>query len=144
MTYKDQLKDPRWQRKRLEILERDKWTCKLCGDKKTELHVHHYFYTKGRQAWEYENEAFDTYCRHCHFINTMFSSCPITAILAEKKVSVDKGTVLLATLFKHEDQILMLSLDEFDKDFNHKHLRMFEEEPFNELHALFNKARNTP
>ena len=26
MSYSDKLKDPRWQRKRLEIFERDNWT----------------------------------------------------------------------------------------------------------------------
>ncbi len=30
MTYAEQLKDPRWQKRRLEILQRDEWRC-LCG-----------------------------------------------------------------------------------------------------------------
>ena len=43
-SYKKLLKDPRWQKKRLKVLERAGWACEECGDTKTELHVHHTFY----------------------------------------------------------------------------------------------------
>ena len=33
MGYSEKLKDPRWQKKRLEILERDNFRCQYCGDK---------------------------------------------------------------------------------------------------------------
>ena len=42
-SYKKLLKDPRWQKKRLKVLERAGWACEECGDTKTELHVHHTF-----------------------------------------------------------------------------------------------------
>lgn len=32
MTYSQKLRDPRWQKKRLEILERDSFTCQHCHD----------------------------------------------------------------------------------------------------------------
>ena len=41
MIYVEKLKDPRWQRKRLEILQRDDWKCYWCKDDKTTLNVHH-------------------------------------------------------------------------------------------------------
>jgi len=31
MTYKEKLLDPRWQKKRLEVLERDGWACRALG-----------------------------------------------------------------------------------------------------------------
>jgi 5-methylcytosine-specific restriction endonuclease McrA len=31
-TYSELLKSPKWQKKRLEIMSRDKFTCKKCGD----------------------------------------------------------------------------------------------------------------
>lgn len=31
--YSQKLLDPRWQRKRLEILQRDDFTCQVCSDK---------------------------------------------------------------------------------------------------------------
>jgi 5-methylcytosine-specific restriction endonuclease McrA len=34
-TYGDKLKDPRWQKRRLEIFKRDEWTCQQCGDTET-------------------------------------------------------------------------------------------------------------
>lgn len=47
MTYKEKLKDPRWQKKRLEIFDRDGWKCVECGDKDSTLNVHHIFYLSG-------------------------------------------------------------------------------------------------
>ena len=38
-TYLEKLKDPRWQKKRLEILERDGWKCMACGEKEKTLRV---------------------------------------------------------------------------------------------------------
>lgn len=64
MNYSDQLKSPKWQKKRLEILKRDKFMCKLCGDDETELHVHHLEYNG--MIWEVPNDKLITYCKHCH------------------------------------------------------------------------------
>lgn len=65
-TYYEQLKDPRWQRKRLEILERDEFACCDCGDKNETLHVHHSFYRKGLAPWEYDAAWLRTLCATCH------------------------------------------------------------------------------
>lgn len=65
-TYSDKLKSPKWQKKRLEILSRDKFTCKLCKDTETQLHVHHKYYENGCDPWEYPNKALVTLCAHCH------------------------------------------------------------------------------
>ena len=40
-TYSQKLRDPKWQKKRLEVLQRDEFCCQLCNDKETELHIHH-------------------------------------------------------------------------------------------------------
>lgn len=66
ISYTDKLKDPRWQRKRLEIMQRDNWKCKLCGDEKTTLNVHHILYIKGLDPWEYDNKHLTTLCEECH------------------------------------------------------------------------------
>lgn len=66
MKYSDQLRDPRWQKKRLEILKRDDWACVLCKDDTINLQVDHKYYTKGKMAWEYPNEALQTLCERCH------------------------------------------------------------------------------
>ena len=66
MNYAEKLKDPRWQKKRLQILERDSWTCQTCQDNTSTLHVHHFYYRKGIQPWEYSDQALITVCEHCH------------------------------------------------------------------------------
>lgn len=66
MNYSEKLKDPRWQKKRLEILERDGWKCMGCGDKEKTLHVHHIFYFPGRDPWDIENGFLITFCEECH------------------------------------------------------------------------------
>jgi len=65
-TYKEKLKNPRWQKKRLEILERDNWECQNCGETKKTLCVHHRTYFLNRDPWEYENKIFITLCEDCH------------------------------------------------------------------------------
>jgi 5-methylcytosine-specific restriction endonuclease McrA len=64
MTYSEKLKDPRWQKKRLEILSRDNWTCIDCSDSKKTLTVHHCRYSG--EPWEIENNFLMTLCMDCH------------------------------------------------------------------------------
>jgi len=65
-TYSDLLKDPRWQKKRLEILNRDDFMCCFCANCKETLHVHHCYYNKGKKPWEYEDSSLVTLCASCH------------------------------------------------------------------------------
>jgi len=65
MSYSEQLKDPRWQRKRLEILQRDGFACRNCGNKQKELHVHHVVYVKDQALWDYD-QTLMTLCSDCH------------------------------------------------------------------------------
>lgn len=67
-TYSEKLQDPRWQKKRLEVFNRDNFACVLCGDKDNTLHVHHMTYKHGKEPWEYEYENFKTVCKFCHLI----------------------------------------------------------------------------
>lgn len=66
MNYSELLKDPRWQKKRLEIMQRDGFACALCMDEKSTLHVHHKKYINGRAPWEYEDKFLITLCDSCH------------------------------------------------------------------------------
>lgn len=66
MTYAEKLKDPRWQRKRLEVLNRDSFKCRKCGNDKQTLHVHHTGYRNGHEPWEYQGEELLTLCEACH------------------------------------------------------------------------------
>lgn len=65
-TYSEKLKDPRWQKMRLKVMNRDKFRCKLCKDDTTTLNVHHLSYEGGCEPWEYPLSNFETLCEHCH------------------------------------------------------------------------------
>lgn len=65
MTYSQKLRDPRWQKKRLQILERDGWACCACGDTESNLQVHHVYYVK-QDPWDYPDNAYQTLCESCH------------------------------------------------------------------------------
>lgn len=62
----DNYKDPRWQKKRLEIMERDGFRCRSCGSETETLNVHHAYYEKGKMPWEYDNKVLITWCEKCH------------------------------------------------------------------------------
>jgi len=64
MEYTERLTDPRWQKKRLEILNRDNWTCQTCSDTKTTLAIHHKKYVG--LPWDSPNNDLITVCKHCH------------------------------------------------------------------------------
>jgi 5-methylcytosine-specific restriction endonuclease McrA len=66
MTYAEKLKDPRWQKKRLEILDRDLWKCSACGDIWNTLNVHHKVYQPNIDPWAYKPELLVTLCDDCH------------------------------------------------------------------------------
>lgn len=55
MDYKEQIKSPKWQKRRLEILQLDNFTCQICGDNEHTLNVHHLVYYKDKKIWEYED-----------------------------------------------------------------------------------------
>lgn len=65
-NYSELLKDPRWQKKRLEILQRDEWTCKYCKSDTKILHVHHVKYINGACPWDYPDKYLLTLCEDCH------------------------------------------------------------------------------
>ena len=65
--YKDDLKDGRWQKKRLEIFTRDKFEC-LCCHETFQLSVHHLHYEADLKPWEYDNDSLVTLCDRCHKI----------------------------------------------------------------------------
>jgi hypothetical protein len=69
-TYLEKLKEPRWQKKRLEVFDRSNWECECCGDKEKTLHVHHKAYKKNAEPWEYEEHELACLCEDCHEYET--------------------------------------------------------------------------
>lgn len=67
LTYSEKLRSPRWQRRRLEIMERAGFRCERCGAGDRTLNVHHGAYEKGLEPWEYPDELLWCLCEEqCH------------------------------------------------------------------------------
>lgn len=84
-TYSEMLKHPKWQKKRLEILKRDDYTCQSCFDDENQLHVHHTIYINGKKPYEYDNKTLITFCDSCH--------SDITKLKKELKQLIDTSFV---------------------------------------------------
>ena len=65
-SYFQKLKDPRWQKKRLEVMQANDFCCELCGDSNSTLHVHHKEYFKANEPWEYDVKQLAVLCDECH------------------------------------------------------------------------------
>lgn len=65
-AYGQKLLSPKWQRKRLEIMNRDNFSCCLCGDKESTLNIHHLKYSG--EPWECPDDFLKTLCESCHTI----------------------------------------------------------------------------
>ncbi len=117
MNYGDKLKDPRWQKKRLEVFERDEFECLECGSKTDTLHVHHLKYGKG-EPWEVPMEYLETLCQRCHDFRTAFDQFWVS-YWSSKKCVVPTYTMAeyLCQLSKLSDEI-QDSIENRDKSSN--------------------------
>jgi hypothetical protein len=66
LEYRLQLKDPRWQRRRLERLQLAHFACEECASTKKTLHVHHKKYRTGAPPWDYVDSELEVLCEDCH------------------------------------------------------------------------------
>jgi hypothetical protein len=111
-SYSEKLRDPRWQKKRLEILERDGWMCTMCNDKERELHIHHLNYTKENPHDEL-SENLISVCADCHFVIEFGKKAfPELTIIAIEKHSVTDRNLFHIKL--SNDIVLILFIDLFN------------------------------
>jgi hypothetical protein len=92
MDYFERLLNPKWQKKRLEILSRDEWTCQKCFDSENTLNVHHMRYLKNKNPWEYPNNLLITLCKNCHEIESN-----------NRRASIDRLIAALDHVFFYEE-----------------------------------------
>ncbi len=132
MTYSDKLKNPKWQRKRLEILKRDDFTCKYCGDKETELHVNHKSYNGS--PWEVADSELETVCKHCHLLIHEIK----TDIIKVYKYFYDDCNIWCISVMKKGTLICFL-YDE-NNPIGLQEAGVFSIDCFNELHNFINNG----
>jgi len=65
-TYYEKLKDPRWQKKRLEVMKAASFKCQVCGAEDKTLNVHHGYYSRSLEPWEYPDNTLWCLCEECH------------------------------------------------------------------------------
>lgn len=65
-TYAQKLRDPRWQKRRLEVMQRDGFACRLCGNDRETLNVHHLVYERNGEPWDTHPDLLVTLCQPCH------------------------------------------------------------------------------
>ena len=65
-SYHDLLRHPKWQRKRLEIMQRAEFKCERCGARDPMLAIHHSYYEKGCPPWGYPDSSLHCLCERCH------------------------------------------------------------------------------
>jgi 5-methylcytosine-specific restriction endonuclease McrA len=63
--YFERLQDPRWKKRRDEIVARDGFTCVRCLLALRPLEVHHRWYTKPN-PWDEPEYNLETLCDKCH------------------------------------------------------------------------------
>jgi 5-methylcytosine-specific restriction endonuclease McrA len=66
IPWADQYQHPNWQRIKCSVLIRDKFTCRICGEVKKQLHVHHLKYEQKKYIWEIDLKYLFTLCDDCH------------------------------------------------------------------------------
>jgi len=100
-TYSELLRDPRWQKRRLQIMDRDGFQCQECFDDKKTLNVHHRRYIRNRDPWEYDDGDLVTLCEDCHTeigkskraLDKMLSS--MTGFALNRMIGFAKGVAYL-------------------------------------------------
>lgn len=114
-TYSEKLKDPRWQKKRLEILSRDGFMCKKCCNDKLTLNVHHRYYNNGFEPWEYPDECYVTLCNDCHeFEHSNRRNCESNLIQTLKEVGAEYWQLQLISQALYNARSAKIFIKEID------------------------------
>lgn len=111
MRYQELLRDPRWQKKRLSVMNRDGFACRCCGDIQTTLNVHHLKYKNN--PWEVDDADLLTLCKHCHEL--IESEYGQDLLINEPFLKFKKGELVLVCAFTTE----RLDIFRWTPDFQH-------------------------
>lgn len=111
--YAKKLMDPRWQKMRLEVFERDLFTCQMCGDEKSTLNVHHRYYVFPKDPWDYPLTALVTLCQPCHEVEseTIKEYCSDLLLILKSGGAMSDAMVSLATAFVETHNTQLVNAD---------------------------------
>lgn len=142
-SYSDKLKDPRWQKTRLKIFERDEFKCKICNRDTETLHAHHTYYEDFKDPWDYPDRAIITLCETCHNLSHNFKQI-VDLLLID---AVDKSGNHIFDKIQLIAMFLILKKDlednnEIKYDDYAKQLPGIKENRINEFTEIFNDIVN--
>lgn len=103
LSYNEQIKSPHWQKRRLQILQRDNFTCQICGRTEKTLHVHHLCYRKDAKIWDYPDNTLITLCEDCHRMEHEMQSendYSVTNLINDLLISGFTNFELVSILYK--------------------------------------------
>jgi hypothetical protein len=103
--YSEKLQHPLWQQRRLTIMNRDQFTCQKCGDKETNLHVHHKKYSG--EPWEAPDNDLETLCKDCHKVITVINRGVSADVVAITKITRSEFEKLFAVKMENGTVYLM-------------------------------------
>ena len=108
-TYSEQLQHPKWQKKRLEILQRDNFSCCLCSDKETQLQIHHKRYVNGKDVWDYDSNDLQTLCKRCHTIAESLKGTG-EAPLVCKNMGINADGIIMLCIAADRENMLSVNI----------------------------------
>jgi 5-methylcytosine-specific restriction endonuclease McrA len=95
MTYADKLKSPKWQKRRLEIMQRDMFRCRRCGSDDKQLHVHHIYYDKEyKEPWDYPDHLLTTICNDCHELEGNIKVDGLSMCVLDNLIKISNKTLV--------------------------------------------------
>ena len=103
LSYNEQIRSPHWQKRRLQILQRDNFTCQICGSTEKTLHVHHLCYRKDAKIWDYPDNTLITLCEDCHRMEHEMQSendYSVTNLINDLLISGFTNFELVSILYK--------------------------------------------
>lgn len=103
LTYLEKLTDPRWQKLRLKIMERDKWICCFCGDTQSTFNVHHLKYHG--EPWEAPESELITICEDCHYLISGYKIDIIRQNFLCKKITINARNKMVFTFY--DDRLIV-------------------------------------
>lgn len=112
MSYSQKLKSPKWQRKRLEILQRDDFTCQMCSDTENQLHIHHKNYTG--EPYDAPEGDLITLCLHCHEAETIMNRQNETLVFVYKEYAnffgkLKSGKLVLGSINSNKTSFVVVN-----------------------------------
>jgi len=123
-TYRELLLDPRWQKRRLEVLACADFRCSRCHHGDKNLQVHHRRYVRGRMPWEYSDVELVVLCDDCHELQHLPAP---TEDDAQREKTIEKlRDGLLSAIDQDERRQIIAAMNSLVADRSHEQVRRME------------------